>query len=116
MKDNIIKIKLFLQKEPEGVVQPNGFIGTQNTRDYYVNFPLNKESRLLGDYVDIQFDPTRFDMQRQLINPWFIEFGFFESLTTTGITGKTSNNYNVAVPISQNLIKKANILSIDIYR
>lgn len=111
-----IKIKLFLQSEPEGVVQPMGILGTQNISDYFVNIPLTRKTKLIGDYIDVQFDPLRLNMQRQLINPWFIEFGFFESITTTGITGVTSDNYHTVVPVSKNLIKKANILSITINR
>lgn len=114
--ENKIKIKLYLPIVSDGVLQPDGSLGTQNISDYHVNLPLKRQMKLLGDYVDVQFDPLRLDMQRQLINPWFIEFGFFETIKTTGITGTSSNNLNVLVPISQNLIRKANIFSITINR
>lgn len=112
--ENNLKIKIYLHYEDQGVVQPDGTIGTQNIKDYYVNVPLINEYHLYDDYVDVQRDPLRVDMQRQLINPWFIELGFFESVKTTGITGATSNNNHVLVPANQNLIRKAENFSITI--
>ena len=53
-------------------------------------------------------------MERQLINPWFTEFGFFDSIKTTGITGKTGD-FRI-VPELQDVSKKAKIFSIDINR
>lgn len=108
------KIKLFLDLRENGVVQPDGTYGTQNQYDYFVNIPIVRKYKLMDDYVDIQLDPLRVDMQRQLINPWFIEFGFFESIRSTGITGATSTNYNILVPSTENIIKKAEIFSITI--
>lgn len=114
--ENKLELKLYLDLRENGVVQPDGTYSSQNYRDYYVNINLNRNFKLIEPYVDIQLDPLRVDMQRQLINPWFIEFGFFESIKTTGITGKTSNNLNVLVPSIQNLIKKADNFSITINR
>ncbi len=108
------KIKLYLDLRDEGVVQPDGTYGTQNQNDYFINLNLIRKYKLYDDYVDIQLDPLRVNMQRQLINPWFIEFGFFESIRSTGITGNSSTNYNVLVPSSENIIKKAEIFSITI--
>ena len=108
------KVKLYLDLREDGVVQPDGTYGTQNNKDYYVNLNLNREIRIIDEYIDIQKDPLRVDMQRQFINPWFIEYGFFESIRSTGITGTSSNNYNVLVPTTENLIKKAEIFSITI--
>lgn len=108
------KIKLYLDLRSDGVVQPDGTYGTQNINDYYINLPLVRKMKLVDEYIDVQIDPLRVDMQRQLINPWFIEFGFFESIRSTGITGTSLNNYNVLVPTTENLIKKAEIFSITI--
>jgi len=114
--ENNIKIKLFLDERDNGIVQPNGSVSTQNVNDFFVNIPLTREIKLFDKYVDIQKDPLRLDMQRQFINPWFIEFGFFEGIKTTGITANTINNTTLPVPSSQNLIKKAEIFSITINR
>lgn len=114
--ENNIKIKLYLDIIDQGIVQPNGTVGTQNINDFYVNIPLKREIKVFDKYIDVQRDPLRLDMQRQLINPWFIELGFFNSIKSTGITGTSSNNYNILVPSVQNLIKKAEIFSITINR
>lgn len=114
--ENKLEIKLYLDIRENGVVQPDGTYSSQNYRDYYVNVNIGRNFKLIEPYVDIQLDPLRVDMQHQLINPWFIEFGFFETIKTTGITGKTSNNFNVLVPTIQNLIKKADNFSITINR
>lgn len=109
-----LKIKLYIDYRPDGIVQPDGTYGTENHKDFYLNIKLNRELKLFDDYVDVELDPLRVSMQRQLINPSFIEFGFFESIRSTGITGKTNNNLNTLVPTTQNLIKKAEIFSITI--
>ena len=114
MKNNKLQIKLFLDKRPQGVVQPDGTFGTQNVNDYYVNINLTSEFTIIDEYIDIEMDPFRTSMERQLINPWFTEFGFFESVKTTGITGRT-RDYQI-VPELQDVSKKAKIFSIDINR
>lgn len=113
MDDNL-KIKLYLDLREDGIVQPNGTYSTQNYTDYFININLNKKTKIIDEYIDVQKDPTRVDMQRQLINPSFIEYGFFESIRTTGISGTSSNNYNILVPSTENIIKKAEIFSITI--
>jgi hypothetical protein len=114
--ENNIKIKLFLDERENGIVQPTGTVGTQNLNDFFVNIPLTREIKIFDRYIDVQKDPLRLDMQRQFINPWFIEFGFFEGLKSTGITAGTTNNTSTIVPSNQNLIKKAEIFSITINR
>jgi hypothetical protein len=107
------KIKLYIDSRPDGIVQPDGTYGTQNHKDFYLNVKLNREFKLFDDYIDVELDPLRISMQRQLINPSFIEFGFFESIRSTGISGKT-NNTNTLVSTTQNIIKKSEIFSITI--
>ena len=108
-----LKIKLYIDYRPDGIVQPDGTYGTQNHKDFYFNVKLNRELKLFDDYVDVELDPLRVSMERQLINPSFIEFGFFESIKSTGISGNTNSN-NTLVPTTQNIIKKAEIFSITI--
>lgn len=114
MRDNKIKIKLYLNKRPNGVVQSDGTYGTQNLNDYYVNINLTSEFNIIDEYIDIQLDPFRTIMDRQLVNPWFNEFGFFESIRSTGITGRTNNTQ--IVPELQDVQRKAKIFSIDMNR
>ena len=41
-------------------------------------------SDYVDDYVDVDIDPTRATVERQLINPFFMELGFFEDITSIG--------------------------------
>jgi len=103
-----IKIKLFLDKREQGIVQPDGTYSTQNYSDYYFNVFLTRELKIIDEYIDIQLDPLRVRMEKQLINPWFIEFGFFGDIGSTGISASTNvNNYKT-------IINKAKLFSIDI--
>lgn len=112
--NNILKAKIHLDKRDLGIVQPDGTYASSNINDFYINIRLNRKIKVFDDYVDIQKDPFKTEMDRQNINPWFVEFGFFESITYVGMTGKT-NDYKI-VPDSEDIIKKAKIFSIDINR
>ena len=89
-----MKVKLFLDKRPEGTKLPNNTYGTQNYSDFFVNFSLTKTIDLI-DYVNVYQDPFRTQIDRQLINPFFIELDFFSTIQNienqdyTGISGKT---------------------------
>ncbi len=82
--EEIRKIKIFLDKRPGGIVQPTGTYGIKNANDFFVSVQLLKEVKLSGDYVDIALDPNRFVLQRQFINPYFIELSFFEDIDRVG--------------------------------
>jgi len=84
-----IKIELFIDKRPNGILQPSGMLGNTNDSDFYVNIPLNKNITLFEDYVTISTDPFRTTIERQLINPYFIELGFFE--TINAVSGGTNS-------------------------
>ena len=90
--EDIKKIKLFLDKRPGGVVQKTGTYGDKNSSDFYVNIDLYSEAKLLGDYVDVALDPTRISLQRQFINPFFYELGFFESIEKIGADSDLSTD------------------------
>jgi|SRR3989304_8532589 len=83
------KISLFLDKRDLGVIQPNGSYGTKNHSDWYVIIPFFKSDRLVDEYVYTYMDPFKTTMTRQMVNPYFIEFGFFENIqsfsSSTGI-------------------------------
>lgn len=114
MKQNKLNVKLFLDKRKDGIVQPDGTYSTQNSSDYYVNVKLTREINIIDEFVQIDVDPFRTDMERQNLNPWFIEFGLFDSIKTTGISGRT-RDYSI-VPDLQNVQGKAKIFSIEINR
>jgi len=87
------KIKLFIDKRAIGIVQPHGGFATQNHSDFFVTIQLEKENSILGDYVDIALDPNRTSIQRQNINPFFMEFGFFESIEKIGEDTDDENDF-----------------------
>lgn len=113
MEKKYLKIKLFLDKRELGIVQPQGTYLTENYSDYYININLTREIKMIDEYIDVQKDPLRMEMSRQLINPWFMEFGFFETIKRTGITGKTDDPTIIYKPQEQ-IITKAKNFSIDI--
>lgn len=47
--------------------------------DFFLPVFLTKTGTLL-DYVEVTHDDTIFVMQRQEVNPWFIEFAFFDTI------------------------------------
>lgn len=100
------KISLFLDKRDLGVLQPDGTYGKQNHSDWFVNVPFVKSDRLVDEYVQTHMDPFRTVMQRQLINPYFIEFGFFEN-----IQSYSASTDNVVI---HNIATKAPLYKIDI--
>ncbi len=93
METNIIYAKIFLDKRIDGVVQPNGSLGTQNNNDFYINIPITKTYKKVNDYVNIEKDPFKTSVQRQKVNPYFIEFAFFETIGQIK-TGATPS-YNI---------------------
>lgn len=96
-----VKITLFLDKRSQGIIQPDRTYGTQNYADFHVNFPLYRTTKLI-DYVNIYKDPFRTSIQRQLVNPFFLELDFFKTITNiknmdkTGISGKT-NTFGITI-------------------
>jgi hypothetical protein len=88
-----LKISLFLDKRDLGVLQPDGTYGTKNHSDWYVNIPFFQSERLVDEYIHVYMDPFRTQMERQLVNPYFIEFGFFENIQS--FSASTSSNFNI---------------------
>jgi hypothetical protein len=88
------KIELFIDKRPNGILQPSGMLGNNNDSDFYVNVPLYRNIALFEDYVNITSDPFKTVIDRQLINPYFIELGFFE--TVDSVSGTTDSIVNKA--------------------
>ena len=74
------KISLFLDKRDLGILQPNRTYGKKNHSDWYVTVQLDRSTKLVDDYVHMYMDPFRTTIERQMINPYYIEFGFFENI------------------------------------
>lgn len=86
--DNIHNFTIFAKTSPDsgstlgyGFVHevPNRAIFSYPDSDFYLPIFLTRTGNLL-DYVDITHDQTIFTIERQEINPWFIEFGFFDTI------------------------------------
>jgi len=100
------KISLFLDKRELGILQPNMTYGTKNHSDWYVNVTLLQSNRLVDEYIHTYMDPFRTVMTRQLINPYFLEYGFFEDIQSF-----SSSTDNV---ITHNIQTKAPLYNIPI--
>ncbi len=82
--ESVQKIRLFLDKRPKGVLRFDGSFALKNTKDYFATVILLRDAKLVDDYIDISLDSTRETLGRQEVNPYFIELGFFESITVIG--------------------------------
>jgi len=80
MKDSTHKISLFLDKRELGILQPDGSYGKTNNKDWYIIIPFVTENKIINDYIQIYLDPFKTTMERQLVNPYFMDYGFFETI------------------------------------
>lgn len=92
MEDSTYKINLFLDKRELGIVQPDGSYGTSNHKDWYVTLPFTRTEKIVDDYVQVYMDPFRSTIQRQLINPYFMDYGFFETIISYSSNTQTINS------------------------
>lgn len=94
------KITLFLDRRDLGVLQPNGSYAQSNHSDWYITVPFTSTQNLVEDYVYIYKDPFKTAMVRQLINPYFIEYGFFENIQSySASTNGTIHNIQTKAPL-----------------
>lgn len=107
MTNEILQYQLFVNKRKDGFVQPNGILSGQNTSDFYINVPIYLSYKTHDEYINIDRDKTTTIINRQNINPFFIELGFFGSIKATGHSGNT-NSYSENEIISEKS-KKFNI-------
>ena len=86
--DNIHNFTLFAQTSPDsGSTLGYGFVHEGSNRtlqsypqaDFILPVFLTKTQNII-DYIDVTYDNSIFTMERQEINPWFIEFNFFDSI------------------------------------
>lgn len=86
--DNIHKFKLYTQTSPDvtsalgyGFVHEgtHRFIQPYPQHDFYLPVFITRTGNLL-EYVEITHDDSIFVMERQEVNPFFIEFSFFDTI------------------------------------
>jgi hypothetical protein len=73
------KESFFLRKEGDKIVNENNTLGTLSNHDWYIDLILRK-SMVLDGYVQINRDDFIYEIERQIINPYFYELGFFETI------------------------------------
>lgn len=79
----------YMIKRSDGKLYPT----PQN--DFYINIPLFKTERTF-EYIDLKIEEDIYKIERQNFNPFFIEYGFFESVTKNRIeNGNDLNKQNI---------------------
>lgn len=90
LNKNFIKRKIELKKN----------FSDEKNDGYYLNVFLEKTCELF-EYVDIKKDEKIFKIDKQKINPYYIDFGFFNSINRIKI-----NNENDLTPIMKNYLNQ----------
>lgn len=86
------KESFFLRKEGDKIVNENNTLGTLSDHDWYVDLILSKSMAIDG-YVQINRDSFIYEIERQNINPYFYELGFFETIKQIGYNSSTLNYF-----------------------
>jgi hypothetical protein len=74
---------LYLRKEGEDIINSNNTIGHISDNDWFLTVPIYK-SIISDGYVEINKDNFTYKIERQKINPYFYELGFFETIEQIG--------------------------------
>lgn len=86
--ENIHNFQLFVKTSPDenssegyGFIHegPNRTLQSYPPNDFYLPVFLTRTGNLM-EYVDISHDDSVFVMKRQEVNPWFLEFSFFDTI------------------------------------
>jgi hypothetical protein len=102
----IKRYKIRLPKYPNlGIQRSDGYFSDSYDKDFYINVPIYKEN-IISDYVNVFIDPTKLEIQRQFINPYYIELGFFKNISS--VLKENSNNNNSVEEKSYNYNLKIN--------
>jgi len=92
MTDSTHKISLFLDKRELGILQPDGSYGKKNNKDWYITIPFVTTNKIINDYIQIYMDPFRSIMERQMVNPYFMDYGFFETIKSFSSSTQNANS------------------------
>jgi hypothetical protein len=79
----IIKDTLYLRKEDDKIINSNNTTGFISDNDWFLTIPIYKSTSSDG-YVVINKDNFIYKIERQNINPYFYELGFFETIEQIG--------------------------------
>ena len=86
--DNVYKFKIYAQTSPDsGATIGYSFVQEGAVRslapnpqhDFFLPVFITRTNNVV-EYVNTTYDPTIFTMERQEINPYYIEFGFFDTI------------------------------------
>ena len=86
--DNIHSFTIPVRTSPDsGLTEGYGFVYEGQNRtvhalpqnDFFLPVFITRTGNLM-EYVNVTHDDTVFVMQRQEVNPWFIEFSFFDTI------------------------------------
>ncbi len=86
------KESFFLRKEGDKIVNENNTLGTLSNHDWYVDLILSKSMTIDG-YVQINRDNFIYEIERQNINPYFYELGFFQTIKQIEYNSSTLNYF-----------------------
>jgi hypothetical protein len=90
--EDVKKYQIRLNKIGESsIVRSDGVIANTYDKDFYITVSIFKKNKVEG-YVNVDVDPLRLVVERQFINPYFIELGFFEDIDS--VLSQNSNNNN----------------------
>jgi len=90
----VFKYKIRLNVNPGGgVITSSGVLSDSYDKDFFITLPIYKTQELDG-YVSVGKDPLRTVVERQLINPYFIELGFFENIKSV-LSGNSKSQSSV---------------------
>ncbi len=84
LNKNYIKKKIYLEEKLPTAYPSTGIFGgvvgtPKSIKDFYINIFLTKTCEIF-EYVDTQRDDKIFVVDRQRINPFYINFGFFNTV------------------------------------
>jgi hypothetical protein len=106
LNKNYIKRKIYLEKDmPVISTKSNKDVYERETfnrkRDYYINIFLTKTCELF-EYVDVKRDEKVFKIDKQTINPFYIDFDFFSSVKRIKINNKNDLTSEMIIYLNQN--------------
>lgn len=93
-----VKATIFVDIRPQGIFQHGAkkFANVPES-DFYINVPLFRKVNLIDEYVNIYVDPSQLTVERQLINPYFIELGFFQTVNSESNIINQANKFGIIV-------------------
>jgi len=77
--EDVQRHKIRINKFEGGIIRTDGVIADTYDKDFYITISIFKDITI-NEYVDIEIDPLKTEVQRQFVNPYFIELGFFRDI------------------------------------